>query len=339
MARFLSMAALTALFAFTAITPTSAQTNTTVRINDYPGIGNPMARILVDEKLCEKHGITCTLQVIPSASLAVQALVGGSIDVASAGADSGILAASRGMKLKVLGNALADTNFFLAVGKHVDLDKAQAGYAPVMQRLRGKKIGVAARGSPAEYQFVALAQGAGMQRNDFTIVAVGGPDTAYPALLHKQVDALLAFEPIAAFCEVLDQCIVAVDMRKGQGPADLIKLNGAAAPNFIRAEFAEQNPAVVKALITALKEAESYYTDPAKWQTVVDITAKRFPINNPNANAIIDRALNSTKESVRFKLDPNALQAMADFLFNTDQLSQPFDTTALLLDAGTGTIK
>lgn len=310
----------------------SAQDRPVVRLNDYPGLGNPMARILVDEKICEKHGLTCTLQTIPSASLAVQALVGGTIDVASAGADSGILAASRGMNLKVLGNALANTNFFLAVGKHVNA--AAQGYPAIMETLRGKKIGVAARGSPAEYQFAALARGAGMKPGDFTIIAVGGPDTAYPALMHKQVDALLAFEPVAAFCEVLDQCVVGVDMRKGQGPAELVKLNGAAAPNWVRADYASKHPQVIQALNAAFLEAEKYYAEPEKWQTVIDVTKRRFPLDNPKADALIKQALDNTRASVRFALNPDSLQAMADFLYDTGQLDKRFDTTTLLMPDG-----
>lgn len=302
-----------------------------VRINDFPGVGNPMARVLVDEKICERHGLTCTLQTIPSASLAIQALVGGSIDVASAGADSGLLAAARGMSLKVLGNALADTNFFLATAKHVHADIRDANYPAVMHQLKGKKIGVAARGSAAEHQFAALARGAGMSTDDFTMVAVGGPDTAYSALQHKQVDALLAFEPVAAFCTVLDTCNVAIDMRKGQGPKELIDLNGAAAPNFIRAEYAEKNPKIVAALEAAFKDAEKYYTNAEKWDTVVSITQRRFPINNPKADEIIETALRNTQESVRFTLEPQALQQMADFLYRTKQIKSPLDTRTLLL--------
>lgn len=308
-----------------------AQAMPVVRINDFPGVGNPMARILVDEKICERHGITCTLQTIPSASLAIQALVGGSIEVASAGADSGLLAAARGMNLKVLGNALANTNFFLATGKHIQAELSGAGYPEVMQRLKGKRVGVAARGSAAEYQFAALARGAGMAPSDFIIVAVGGPDTAYSALQHKQVDALLAFEPVAAFCEVLDTCEVTVDMRKGEGPAELVELNGAAAPNFIRADYAEKNPKVIAALKEAFKEAEKYYKEADRWGTVVDITRRRFPINNPKADEIIEAALRNTRDSVRVELEPQALQRVADFLYRTKQLSEPFDTRSLLL--------
>ncbi len=99
----------------------------TVRINDYPGIGNPLGRIVVAKQLCEKYGLKCTLQTIPGAPLAMQALIGGSIDVSGAAAEVGLQAAAKGADLKVIGNALRDSNFFLVAGNAVNLPNSSKG--------------------------------------------------------------------------------------------------------------------------------------------------------------------------------------------------------------------
>ncbi|MCC0000747.1 MAG: hypothetical protein H6870_17495 [Methylobacteriaceae bacterium] len=57
---------------------------TTVKIQDYPGIGNMLYRIAASKGYCEKHGIKCQLQMIASGPLGVQALLAKSVDVAFA---------------------------------------------------------------------------------------------------------------------------------------------------------------------------------------------------------------------------------------------------------------
>ncbi|MDM0043905.1 ABC transporter substrate-binding protein [Variovorax dokdonensis] len=304
---------------------------TVVRLNDYPGIGNPMARVMVDQKLCEKQGFRCTLQTIPSAALAMQALLAGSLDVASVGAETGLLAASKGAKVKVFGAALVNTNFFFAVGNHLGPQVTGQKYPEVVKSLKGKRIGVAARGSAAEYQFASLAAGAGLKTEDFTMVAVGGPDTAFAALANKQIDGLLGFEPVAGMCQVLGACTIAVDMRKGEGPKELVALNGASAPNFVRAEFARDNPKVLAGLAAAFAEAEGYFTNPSHFDELVSMTEKYFPMNHPKRKEIISTALQASVGAVRFRIDPKSLQAISDYMQRTGQLPASFDTAGLLL--------
>ncbi|MCC0002918.1 MAG: hypothetical protein H6871_08120 [Methylobacteriaceae bacterium] len=47
---------------------------TTVKIQDYPGIGNMLMRIAASKGFA-KHGIKCQMQMIPSGPLGVQALL------------------------------------------------------------------------------------------------------------------------------------------------------------------------------------------------------------------------------------------------------------------------
>ncbi|MDM0117373.1 ABC transporter substrate-binding protein [Variovorax sp. J22R133] len=303
-----------------------------VRINDYPGVGNPLARVVVAKQLCEKYGLKCTLQTIPGAPLVLQALIGGSIDVGGAAAEVGMQAAAKGADLKVLGNALRDTNFFLVASNSLSLPNAAKGYPAVMADFKGKKIGVTARGSGAELQFVELLVGAGMTPNDVTFVAVGAPDTAYPALTNNQIDAALSFEPLAAFCEVLQSCKMVIDMRRGEGSAELKKLNGAAAPLWIRSQYAREKPQVIEALRKAFTDAETFYQNPANFDEIIKIHQQYFKLNHPQGDKILAAAIKASIPAAVFKLDRVALQANADHLLNKKQLPKRFDTTTLLLD-------
>ena len=51
-----------------------------VKFQDYPGTGNMLARVAISKGYCEKYGIKCTLQRIPTGPLGAQALLAKSID-------------------------------------------------------------------------------------------------------------------------------------------------------------------------------------------------------------------------------------------------------------------
>ena len=178
----------------------------TVKIQDYPGIGNLLYRVAVSKGYCEQHGIKCQLQVIPSAPLGAQALLAKSIDVAVIGPETQILAMLKGAKLVALASVSVLNPFAIVVRNEPGMPEAGLDYRAVMTGLKGRKIGVPARGSVAELQFGQLAGHAGAKPEDFTFVAVGGPNTGYGALVSKQVDALMTFEPAASMCTVLKTC-------------------------------------------------------------------------------------------------------------------------------------
>jgi NitT/TauT family transport system substrate-binding protein len=68
----------------------------TLRIQDYPGLGNVMVRVAAANGYCEKNGIKCELKTIPAAPLGIQTLLAGDIDVAFGPAEVVIQAANRG---------------------------------------------------------------------------------------------------------------------------------------------------------------------------------------------------------------------------------------------------
>ena len=158
-------------FSITLSQPAFAQD--TVKVQDYPGLGNMLVRVAIAQKICDKHNIKCEVRTIPAAPLGLQTLLAGDIDVAFGPPEVVIQAASKGADIKIIGNGARGSIFFVVAGNHLETPNASKGYPAVMQDLRGKKIGVTARGSGAEFQFVDLLKGAGMSTSDVTLVAVG----------------------------------------------------------------------------------------------------------------------------------------------------------------------
>jgi len=306
-----------------------AQTET-LRIQDYPGLGNIMVRVAVANGYCDKNGIKCELKTIPAAPLGIQTLLAGDIDIAFGPAEVVIQAANKGADLKIIGNAARDNIFFLMAGAHIETPNAAKGYPAVMADLKGKKIGVTARGSGAEFQLLDLLKGAGLSGSDVTIVPVGAPNTALPAIANKQVDALMLFAPMDGFCTAMKICRVIVDPRKGEGPKELTQLNGAAGPMTIRGDFAQKKGLTLDAFAKAMRESEAFIQNPANFNAVLKVINDTFKIEGPAGASAVEVSLRNSIGGARFSLDAKALQASADYLSNTQQIDKTFDTSKIL---------
>lgn len=307
----------------------TAQTQT-LRIQDYPGLGNIITRVAAANGYCEKNGIKCELKTIPSGPLGVQTLMAGDIDIAFGPSEVVIQAANKGADLKIIGNAARDNIFFLMAGAHTETPNAAKGFPAVVADLKGKKIGVTARGSGAEFQLLDMLKAAGLSASDVTIVPVGAPNTALPAIANKQIDAVMLFAPMDGFCAAMKVCRVIVDPCKGEGPEAITKLNGASGPMTVRADFAQKNSAALDGFAKAMREAEAFAQNPANFAAVLKIINDTFKIDGPAGAAAVEASLRNSISGVRFALDPKALQHAADYLHNTQQIDKKFDTSKIL---------
>lgn len=307
-----------------------AQT-TTLKIQDYPGLGNFLVRVANANNGCEKHGIQCELRTIPQAPLGVQTMLAGDIDVAYGPPEVMIQAINRGAEFKVLGNGAYEPIFFLMAAAALETPNATKGYPAVMQDFKGKKIGVTARGSAAEFQLISLLQGAGMKVDDVTIVAVGAPNTAFPAIANKQIEGLMLFSPMDGFCEVTKACRVVVDPRKGEGAADVVKTAGAVSLMMVKADYAQKNAQALAAFGKAMDEAEVFTQNPANFPFLLKLAQETFKINVPNGDKILEVALRNSLPSFRYGVKPEALQHAAEYMQRTGQIDKLVATSNLML--------
>jgi NitT/TauT family transport system substrate-binding protein len=315
------------------LTPASASAQELVRVQDYPGLGNLMLRVAIANKTCEKHGIKCEQRVIPAAPLGLQTMLAGDIEVAFGPPEVVIQAASKGADVRILGNGARGAIFFLVAGNHLETPSAAKGYPAVMQDFKGKKIGVTARGSGAEFQLVDLLKGAGMSAADITMVAVGAPNTALPALVNKQVDAVMAFEPMGGFCEVLKSCRIVVNMRNGEGPADLLAVADAGSVLTVRTDLIQKRPKAVAGFIAAMKETEVFMQNPANYDAVLKVSQDSFKIDIPKGPDVVANVLKNSLPAYRFAMEPKAVQAAANYLLASKQLEAAQDTSRLIYTA------
>jgi NitT/TauT family transport system substrate-binding protein len=130
------------------------------------------------------------------------------------------------------------------------------GYPAIMNDFKGKRIGVAARGSSNEKYFNAMLKDAGLKPEDVTYVAVGAPSTTYTALvIGKQIDAAIMYQPITQICHFNKTCETVIDMTIGEGPKSLEATIGATIVFAARKEMVESNPKLMEAFKAAMTDA------------------------------------------------------------------------------------
>lgn len=307
-----------------------AMAETTLRIQDYPGLGNFLVRVANANGLCEKHGVKCELKTIPQAPLAMQTMMAGDLDVAFAPPEVMLQAANKGADLKVIASGARKPVFFLMAGAGLETPNAAKGYPAVMQDFKGKKIGVTARGSGAEFQLLDMLADAGLKADDVTIVGVGAPNTAFPAIANKQIDGLVLFTPMDGFCEVSKACRVVVDPRNGVGPADILKTDGASVVQVVKGDFAAKNAAALDGYVKALREAEAIVQNPANAAALLKIAQDTFKITAPGGDQILQISLRNNLPSFKVDVDPKALQHIAEYLHRNGQIDKVVDTSKLM---------
>jgi len=304
----------------------------TVKIQDYPGTGNMLFRIAKSKGFCEKHGIACQFQFISTGPLGAQALLSSSIDVALLPAEVQINAAIKGAKLRAITGGLVLNINIIVIGNDVEAPHADQGYPAIMADLKGKKIGVIARGGGTELEFEFLAQKAGFKAEDFHFVAVGAPNTAYGALVSKQVDANITIEPSGALCDVLKTCKTIYRGAETKEPAEVSATNGASGNIVVTQDMIDKKPQLVEALIAAANDAYAFIKKPENYPEALSIAQSYFRFDLARGDEVMDVALKRNIPSYRATVSRPAFQAIADKMFLTKQIESHFDTAPLIYE-------
>jgi NitT/TauT family transport system substrate-binding protein len=306
-----------------------------VKFQDYPGTtGNMLIRVAISKGYCEKAGIKCSLQPIPSAPLGAQAMMAKSIDSFLGPASVMNDAVQKGAKMKmVVGGSVANV-LILTAGNHIETPNAANGFPAFMKDFKGKKIGVTARGAATEVFTSWMLIKAGMSPEDVTYVAVGGPNTAYGALSSKQVDATMIFEPTGAICDVLKTCkriwTAAIDKQ----PAEMYALNGGGNGLVFTQEFIDRNPHVIEAVIKAVKEADAFLNNPANFAESLKIAEQYVKFDMPKGDEVLATMMRAAIASNNYRaaIDRKAVQASLDLLIATKQIEKALPLSELIYD-------
>jgi len=301
-----------------------------VRFQDYPGTGNLMVRVAIDQGFCAASGIRCELRTIPAAPLGMQTLLSGGIDIYFGPTEVVAAALARSAPVKVVAGGVVDPNFFMVAGANVVLPNEAKGYPEIIRDLRGKRVGVTQRGSGPEFQVVDMLSEVGLTANDVTFVAVGAPDTAFPAIARGQIDVLMSFSPVDGMCQVTNACRMLIDPRKGQGPASILATRGGAGMMAARADWVTNNPQLVSSVRSALKMAEEFAQKEENFPKLLSILTASFGLQIPRADEVAEITLRNSMSSLRAGVMPISAQAVADNMLRNNLLPSRVDMSAAM---------
>lgn len=308
--------------------------NEVVRIQEYPGsIVSLHGWVIQDAGFCAARKLQCPSVAIPSGPLGLQALAAGSIEVSFASTDVIMQSASRGNDIQLVVGHSPNNIYQLDVRSDVPLPNKAAGYPAVMKDLVGKKAGVTARGAATEIQMRALLAGAGLAPDSVTYVAVGSPSTAYPAMMAKQIDVAVMFEPFRTLCRVQKTCDLALDVAKGEGPPELAALNGGFETFAMRRDFIAKNKVATDAFIQAMSETIDWMQKPENFDKVVEITRKHMTLGDiPNADATLVELVKGQVGTYGAKIDRKSVTAFSDFLVKYKLIDKPVSAQSFVYE-------
>lgn len=306
----------------------------TIRIQEYPGsIVSLHGWVIEEAGFCSSHGLKCASTTIPSGPLGLQALAAGSLEVSFASTDVIMQSASRGNDVQLIVGHSPNNIYELDVRNDIPRPNKNAGYPAKMKDFVGLKLGCTARGAATEIQMRALLAGAGLSPDSVSFVAVGSPSTAYPAMMAKQIDAAVMFEPFRTLCLTQKTCQIAVDLAKGEGPPEIASLNGAFETFAARREFIKSNPVAIQAFIQAMSEAIEWMQKPENFDKVVAIAKKHMSLGDiPNADAVVVELVKGQIPTFGARIDRRSVKAFSDFLIKNKLIETPVDPASFVYD-------
>ena len=255
----------------------AARAQIPVNIGFYPGIVL-MAPVFVADEMgyYKAEGIAPTLISSPTGPAHISSLASGAIDVGFFSPSILAFATQQGMSLAYF-TGVGTMPWVLIVRDSVKL-QSKGVYPSVIRELKGLNWGIYVRGSDSEMFMRLMAADAGLTPNqDVTLLGVGGPATGLPALKIDKIQVYLAPTPAPELATIGGFGRVAVDMRKGEGPADfkgVVFMGGAANVKWLQG-----NPETVHAFVRAHQRAHCFISNPKNLDRLVQILEKKVPVS------------------------------------------------------------
>jgi NitT/TauT family transport system substrate-binding protein len=233
--------ALALTFTAAAITSGAAQSKVKIAVIDTNESQLPI-RMAIDLGLFTRENIDVEFLTFKGGGIAIQALVGGSIDLCTCATDHIVRLANRNID----GRILVGIDRFLTNALIVPSDSSFTDLAS----LRGRRIGVSAPGSYSDNTLRWAIKTAGLDPdNDFVIVGVGHGSSARAALQTGRIDAVMLPTP-----DVLDftsgtsgRYKILIDWRNVDHSGQAI---------LGRRKWIDADPVRARAVVRAIVEAE-----------------------------------------------------------------------------------
>ncbi len=190
-------------------------------------------------------GLNVEIADVQAGVRALQAVVGGSADVATGTFDHTIQMQAKNQPVVAVVQFGRIPGFVLGIMT----SKAAAYRNP--QDLKGMKIGVTAPGSSTQFMAAYLMVRNGLKPDDASFIGVGVTSTAVAAARRAEIDAIVSSDPMVSLMESENLIKVVADTRTPVGTRAVYGGLYPAGTLYATPGFIAQNPRTVQALVDA----------------------------------------------------------------------------------------
>ncbi len=233
------------------------------------------------------EGLDVEVLDFPGGAKALQALLGGSVDVVSGAYEHTITQQAKGQNIEAL--VLQGKYAGIVLG----MNKAWAAKYESPADLKGMKIGVTAPGSSTNMFVNVLLAKAGLPPDSVSIIGVGATAGAIAIMKRGEIDAISNLDPVITMLESGGDFVPVVDTRTAKGMQDMYGGAYAAGCIYVPVDFAKKYPntaqAVVNAMVHALRFIQTstpdqivaavppeYYSDKALYKAALEKNLEAF---------------------------------------------------------------
>jgi NitT/TauT family transport system substrate-binding protein len=227
------------------------------------------------------EGLDVEVQDFPGGARALQALLGGSVDVVSGAFEHTITQQAKGQNIEAL--VLQGKYAGIVLG----MSKAKSATYKSPADLKGMKIGVTAPGSSTNMFVNVLLAKAKLPPDSVAIIGVGATAGAVAIMKRGEIDAISNLDPVISQLESDGAIVPVVDTRTAKGMQDVYGGAYAAGCIYVPVEFSKKYPntaqAIVNAMVHALRFIQQstpdqivaavptdYYTDKAQYKAALE---------------------------------------------------------------------
>lgn len=219
-------------------------------------------------------GLNVEISDFQGGSKSLQALMGGSVDVATGSFEHTIQMQAKGQDI----TALVMLGRFPGVALGVlDPDDYEGP-----QSLEGMTIGVTAPGSSTNFMVNYLMAKNGLDPEEASFVGVGGGATAVAAAKRGEIDAIANLDPVIIQLERQKLIKVVYDTRTPEGAKAVYGGVYPAAVLYTRPSFAEDNPNTAQALVGAFVRGLRWING-ATPEAIVAAMPEEYKLGDPDA--------------------------------------------------------
>ena len=198
------------------------------------------------------EGLTVEISDFAGGAKALEALVGGSVDVVAGAYEHTINMQSKGQHIRSF--ALMGRSPAISIG----IASAKAASVNGPKDLKGLKIGVSAPGSSTNIALNTYLAKAGLKPSDVSVIGVGTGAGSLAAIRSGQIDGMSNIEPVMTMLEQKNDVKILVTTRTAKGTQDLFGGAMPAATLYAFDDFIRKYPRTTQALANAIVRADQW---------------------------------------------------------------------------------